>query len=126
MDDLLRYLATVGGIVVTFLGGFKIWKEAKATSFDSKNSGMQAVAKEWREMKDDYRERLTSVEDEIEELRVDKARLVSWIARLHYGIQDGTIPPLPDVPDWLNEMLIYRIRDFMRNNDSKHPEGDQK
>ncbi|MDO5534104.1 MAG: hypothetical protein Q4F65_05585 [Propionibacteriaceae bacterium] len=41
----------------------------------------------------------------IDALRRTEGRLVGWVGRLHTGITDGSIPPLPDVPGWLHDLL---------------------
>lgn len=47
----------------------------------------------------------------IRALQRTEGRLVGWVARLHHGIADGTIPPLPEIPDWLTGLLSRRPHD---------------
>lgn len=58
------------------------------------------------------RERMSILEKETEGLRADvdelrraEGRLIGWVAGLHKGIEDGTIPPLPPMPPWLTRLL---------------------
>ena len=58
------------------------------------------------------RDRIACLEQTTQELRHDvtvlrenEGRLVGWVATLHKGVTDGTIPPLPPVPEWLTRLL---------------------
>ena len=58
------------------------------------------------------RDRIACLEQTTQELRHDvtvlrenEGRLVGWVATLHTGVADGTIPPLPPVPEWLTRLL---------------------
>ena len=62
--------------------------------------------------RDADRERIGGLERTTEDLRRDvtvlrenEGRLVGWVATLHKGVTDGTIPPLPPVPEWLTRLL---------------------
>ena len=130
MDEILRTLGVILGHIATAFGIIKVWKEATVASSSQRVDALKAAADEWREIKDDYRERLVNVEEaalakdrhyeetfreqqvQIDKLRGDVAslketegRLVGWVARLHKGIMEGSIPPLPEIPSWLTNLL---------------------
>lgn len=75
----------------------------------------RAAARRDRERHSADRERIATLEEETGGLRADmddlkrnEGRLVAWVITLHAGVQAGTIPPLPDVPEWLDILLQQR------------------
>lgn len=130
LDEALRIVGVVLGLLLTAFGIIKVWKEATAASGTAHLSALQAAAKEWREIKDDYRDRLEAMEQQakdqdaeytstfesqqrqidtlsksVESLKATEGRLVGWVGRLHKGIGEGSIPPLPEIPSWLVALL---------------------
>lgn len=58
-----------------------------------------------RERLDRQGAEIRRVSGEVEDLRANEGRLIAWVVTLHAGVRNGTIPPLPDVPDWLEILL---------------------
>lgn len=120
INDALSVVGVLLGLVATAFGVIKVWNEASAASGKTRTDALRAAADEWRQMKDDYRERLLVVEGkvatyeseievlktDVDELRRNEGRLVGWIKRLHDGIEDGSFPPLPHLPQWLVNLMI--------------------
>lgn len=52
---------------------------------------------------------LGDLESAVNELQQRESRLMGWIARLHAGIMDGSIPPLPSIPPWLDAGLAEML-----------------
>ena len=133
LDETLRVVGVVLGLIATAFGIIKGWKEASAASGNAHLSSLQAAADEWREIKEDYQQRLEVMETRSREqdkelkeqakefsdqqeqinvlnasvssLKATEGRLIGWVGRLHQGIDDGSIPPLPIIPFWLQDLL---------------------
>lgn len=118
LEDLLRVLGVIVGIVVAALGGIKVWKEARTASSSAQITALQAAADEWRELKEDYRGRLETAEarldaleqekrtlrTDVDTLRETESLLVRWLRKIRHGVEGGTIPPWPTDPSWLTEL----------------------
>ena len=60
-----------------------------------------------REQLDRQGAEIRRVSGEVNDLRANEGRLVAWVVTLHAGVRNGTIPPLPDVPEWLGILLHH-------------------
>ena len=130
LDEALRVVGVVLGLLATTFGIIKVWKEATAASGSEHLQSLQAASQEWREIKNDYRDRLAAMEEKaqrldseyndtfedqqrqinelntaVDSLKATEGRLIGWVGRLHKGIAEGSIPPLPEIPAWLKELL---------------------
>ena len=90
-------LATAYGLIA---GGRKALADARAT----KTSPPPSWPEVWARM-DRQQEEIDELRADVQGLRQTEGRLVGWVGRLHAGITDGTIPPLPPIPDWLDHLL---------------------
>ena len=128
LNELLRIVGVLLGLVTSVFGIVKVWTEATSASGRTRLEALQAASQEWKELKNDYRERLVEVESKVEayegeiavlkndvnELRRNEGKLVGWIKRLHDGIEDGSFPPLPRLPRWLENLMMdhgYHLRE---------------
>ena len=103
LDWTLAALATLATAWGAWAAGRKALADARAT-----RSRDAPAPPSWPEMwarMDAQEEETRRLRADVDRLREAEGRLVSWVAALHQGIDDGTIPPLPPLPDWLTRLL---------------------
>lgn len=66
IDSALRVIGVGVGIIAALFGIVKVWKEATVASSSAQITALQAASDEWRELKEDYRTRLTAAEGTLE------------------------------------------------------------
>lgn len=93
-------------------GALSIVQNSLSSEIDRLRSDHAEDREAWARQSTADRERIAGLEAttktlraDVDQLRQTEGRLVGWVGRLHAGITDGSIPPLPPVPEWLTRLL---------------------
>ena len=101
----------IAGIVIAAL----YWLKARADKSEAGDAAGQAadrVAAAYGGLVDDLQQQITDLRNDqgkdrarITALEDREVILIGWIRLVHNGIGDGTIPPLPEVPEQVRRIL---------------------
>ncbi len=115
-------LSLIGVISVALIAGFFGLRAAMVTAKVSKEGNVGTFAKL-------LLERVESLEDDVKEVKRDLSQMtrvfstaLNFIERFLLWAQDGSKPPIPDVPESLREHLDnHLIREHKRQQDRINP-----
>ena len=118
VDELLRLVGVVLGLIVSAAGIVKVWRDARVASDQTHLSALEAAADEWRELKSEYADRLRATEEKaaaltetVDELRRGHRQLSARLDAVEADadvlsdalweqatwIEAGAIPPPPTI-----------------------------
>lgn len=104
LDWIIGAAVALAGAWGTWAMGRKALADARATRRSRDAPAPPSWPEMWQRM-DAQEEETRRLRVDVDRLRANEGRLISWVSTLHRGIDNGTIPPLPPLPAWLEDML---------------------
>ena len=111
INALATVIVALGGLVGAFAGLRKVFFEARSAK-EPPPTPYEVLANRLVQLEQADQRKSTQIgelTESVNELQQRENRLLGWVARLHAGIMDGTIPPLPIIPQWLDDDLASLI-----------------
>lgn len=104
LDWIIGAIVALAGAWGTWAMGRKALADARATRRSRDAPAPPSWPEMWARM-DAQEAETRRLREDVDRLRATEGRLVVWVQTLHRGIEDGTIPPLPPLPEWLAHIL---------------------